>query len=244
MLKNTTKVIGISVVLFLIPISIIESAQASTLSTNFTPAIPISSIIQYTLSDGQTSPDSMWVNHYNGFGSSGVKKDVDGNYVFFEYPMTSTNENETYATLVFTTSKFKNFILSLDVRTDKQLRQNSPPNSWEVAWILFRYVDDFHHNYFILKTNGIELGKIDNIVQAEEQIFLYTEDMPRVQIGKWSHWEITVRGNHITVFVDEHKVIDFYDENMSKLLGTEGAIGLYNEDAEVSFDNVSIVPIS
>ena len=240
MVKNTTKVIGISFVLFLISISLLEAVQASTISTNFTPAVPISPIIQYSLADGQTSPDAVWFNHYNGHGSSGVKRENNGNYVFFEYPIAATFPGVTHANLVTSVEKYTNFTLSVDVRTDKQLRQNSPPNTWESAWIFFRSSDDFHHYYFTLKTNGYEFGKKDNDRQAEEQFFLATGDTPKLQIGKWSHWEITVRGNHITIFVDGIKVVDYVDVNMSTMLGVPGSIGLYNEDAEVSFDNVSI----
>ena len=217
------------------------SQEGKPISTTFNPPIN-TEILYYALSDGQTSPDSIWFDEYNGHGSSGVQKDMDGNYVFFEYPKTSTKADETYASLVATTSKFKDFTLSLDVRTDKQLRQNSPPNSWEVAWVFFRHVDDFHHYYFILKTNGIELGKKDDNSQAEKQIFLYTKNTPKSEIGKWSHWDITIVENHITIFVNNEKIIDHYDENMPEILRT-GAVGLYNEDAAVSFDNVTITPI-
>jgi hypothetical protein len=41
-------------------------------------------------------------------------------------------------------------------KTDKQLRQNSTPNPWEVAWIMWRYQDDWHHYYFIFKPNGVD----------------------------------------------------------------------------------------
>ncbi len=148
--------------------------------------------------------------------------------------------------MVTTQSKFSNFTLSVDVRTDTQLRQNSRPNQWEVGWILFRYTDTFHYYWFSLKPNGVELGKKDcNFCTnpADGQDILYTGPLPSLKIGQWSQWNIEVIKNHIKISIDGNKIIDFVDSKMSERLDS-GSIGMYTEDAKVSFDNFYLRPYS
>lgn len=109
---------------------------------------------------------------------------------------------------------------------------------------MWRYVDSYHHYYFVVKPNGIELGKKDNNQQAEEQVFLHTADSPKLELGAWSVWTIKMEGNHIQAFVNGDKVADYIDDSMSDTLSRPGVIGLYTEDAEVQFDNVQISPLS
>jgi hypothetical protein len=199
----------------------------------------------YTLSDGQTSPNGKWIDNFNGFGSAGVQDDGTGtNKVFFERPATSTSPSQTHSTLVTSTQKWGNFDLDIDVKTVQQLRQNSSPNPWEVAWIFFRQSDTFHYYAFLVKPNGIEFDKKDcntctDHVQGQQ--FLVTASSPTLKIGGWSHWKITAIGNHITISVDGNKVIDYVDQTMSQQLSS-GAIAMYTEDANVKFDNVFVTP--
>jgi hypothetical protein len=172
---------------------------------------------------------------------NGSKKNI-----FFMYPKASTNYNETNANLVKSTQQFSNFKMDVDVKTVEQLRRNSVPNNWEVAWILFRYTDNFHYYWFVLKPNeGVELGKKDcNICidPSQGQIYLYTKDNPVLKIGDWSRWEITSSGNHISVSINGTRVVDFVDNKMSKKLA-RGSIGLYTEDAKVEFGDINITPL-
>jgi hypothetical protein len=199
----------------------------------------------YSLSDGQTSPNGKWYNHYTGYGSAGVKADYAdlSKMVFSEQPEVSTTSSVTHAALTTSTSSYHNYKLSLDMRTDKQLRTGSYPNSWEAAWIMFNYGDDWHHYYFVLKTTGAELGKKDNNAQLEQQVFLATPSSPTVTLGQWQHIDITISNNVITVYVNGVKVASVTDTTQSTMLGAGGKIGLYTEDAAVSFDNVSITPL-
>jgi hypothetical protein len=198
----------------------------------------------YTLSDGQISPNGKWQDLYNGFGSAGVQYDGtgSGNKVFFMYPKTSTSPSETHASLVTSTQKWSDFDLSMDAKTVQQLRQNSPPNTWETAWVFFRYTDTFHYYAFLVKPNGIEFDKKDcdtctDPIQGQQ--FLVTASSPTLKIGSWSNWHITAIGNHFTITVDGNKVIDYVDQSMSTKLSS-GAIAMYNEDASVQFDNVYV----
>ncbi|MDP9015726.1 MAG: DUF1080 domain-containing protein [Thermoproteota archaeon] len=205
----------------------------------------------YTITDNQTSPNGKWFNKYNGFGASGtvivspLTTTATNNTVFFEGPKSSTNPNETHAALTLTTQTYEDVEMQLRVKTNEQLRQNSTPNPWEVAWIMWRFQDDWHHYYFIFKPNGVELGKKQNENQAEEQIFLYTANEPELKINEWNTWHIKMSGNHIEIWLKMadgswQKVVDYHDN--APILGP-GNIGLYTEDAHVQFDDVYIAPI-
>lgn len=190
----------------------------------------------YTLVDGQSSPNGKWHDQFNGYGSAGVRADSNSNNIFFEQPETAT-DGSTHAALVLSTKNLvTSYKLSLDVRTDRQLKPN--PNTWETAWIMFNYVDSWHHYYFTLKTNGYELGKKDNNLQQDQQVFLATGASPSVTLGTWQHVDIQVQGNHIIVWVNSAKVADYFDTGMSSAFANGGALGLYTEDSAVSFDNI------
>jgi hypothetical protein len=206
----------------------------------------------YTISDNQTSPNGKWYSKYNGFGASGTIPVTPlttiadtNNTVFYEEPKTSS-PNVTHAALTLTTETYEDVEMQLKVKTNKQLRQNSTPNPWEVAWIMWRFQDDWHHYYFIFKPNGVELGKKQNENQAEEQIFLYTANEPQLKINEWNTWRIKMSGNHIEIWLKVadgswQSVVDYHDD--TPIVGP-GNIGLYTEDAHVQFDDVYITSIS
>src|ERR671923_1579560 len=206
----------------------------------------------YVLADGDVSPNGKWLGMYNGHGSSGTTITTmtttvsPGNEVFFQKPKASAFPNETYAALTLTTQEYEDVDIYLKVRTVQQLRQNSPPNPWEVAWVMWRYQDDWHHYYFIFKPNGIELGKKQNDERADEQVFLFTANEPQLAMKRWNIWNIRMVDNHIEVWLKVgwswKKVVDYYD--MNNPIEGAGRVGLYNEDAHVQFDNVYLTRIS
>jgi hypothetical protein len=68
-----------------------------------------------------------------------------------------------------------------------------------------------------------------------------------LKMGQWQHIVLRVTGvggNHIEVWVDGIKAIDFVDTTSSSSQILSGAMGLYDEDALVHFDNVVITPLS
>jgi hypothetical protein len=222
------------------------SSSGGTLYDNFESGT-------YSLVDGQTSPNGKWKDVYNGYGSAGVIVDASTAYqnVFHAKPATATGSSVvnsdqttsgTHAALIISTAKFHNYKLSLDMRTDKQLRQSNP-NTWEVAWVMFNYVDEWHHYYFTLKTNGYELGKKDNTKQLEQQVTLKEGTNMKNTIGTWYHLDIFVIDNHITIYVNNVKLANVYDTGMSSYFTNGGKIGLYTEDAEVRYDKVTIEPL-
>jgi len=189
--------------------------------------------------ENESKTNDKWQVVYTGHGFAGTKIEKGNDSVYQIYPKTSKLKKDTHASLVVSTQNFSNFKLVADVRTDGQLRKNTPPNSWEVGWIFFRYTDTFHYYWFTLKPNGIELGKKDcnNCVDpVDGQIILFTGPGPRLKIGEWSKWTVEAVNNHIMISVDGHRVIDFTDDNMSKDL-SKGQVAMYSEDAKVSFDN-------
>jgi hypothetical protein len=195
----------------------------------------------YYLGKGQTSPNGKWENVYPGSGSTGVEI-ANGNHSFFLKPKTATNPEDTNAALVKSTDSFCNFVIDVDVKTVKQLRENSPPNTWEAGWIFFRYTDTFHYYWFTISADVIELGKKDcntctNPVDGQQ--FLVTKHNPILPLNSWSHWTIDVNGNHIKMFVDGKLVIDYKDKKMTPKLSS-GNIAMYSEDAYVLYDNLKV----
>jgi Domain of Unknown Function (DUF1080) len=200
----------------------------------------------YDLDIDAISPNGNWRGVEDGHGAMGVETDEKGNNIFFLNPKAADRKNDTYSALVRSVNNFTDFELTLNIRTDKQLRLNDPANSWEAGWVFFRYGDAFHYYWLVVKSNGVELGKkdCDNCVDPfMGQIFLKELKDPTLQIGNWSTWNIQANGNRIKVSIDGNQLIDYTDATMSeKLRG--GAIALYSEDADVVYDNVSITPLT
>jgi hypothetical protein len=200
----------------------------------------------YDLDIDAVSPNGKWHGVGDGYGAMGVKTGEDGNNIFFLNPKAAESKNATYSSLVRSVNNFTNFDLTLNIRTDKQLRLNDPPNGWEAGWVFFRYEDAFHYYWLVVKSNGVELGKkdCDNCIDPfAGQTFLKELESPTLQTGNWSTWNIQVVGSQIKVTIDGNQLIDYTDNTMSeKLRG--GAIALYSEDADVVYDNVYITPLT
>jgi hypothetical protein len=144
--------------------------------------------------------------------------------------------DETHSALVTSTSSWGDQTFSFVTTTLEQLRIGSPPNPWEVAWVMFRFRDLENYYYFILKPNGYELGKKQG---SDEQIFLATGTWPQLALGKRTRIQIQAQGARIRVFVGGTKIIDFTDPSPLD----SGVVGLYEEDARVRFESVTIAPL-
>jgi hypothetical protein len=208
----------------------------------------------YQISDGQTSPNGKWLDKYNGYGGQRVKEEGSNN-IFYAYPKTSTTSGETHASLTVSSTKYANAQVEWSMRTDKQLRTGSSPNSWEVAWGMIKYVDSTHHYYIVVKPNGqYEFGKKDYLPAetGEHQIFLKTGSLPSGvswELGRWYDMKAVIDGTMITVDVDGKRLFDFKDDGgtgkraQTSVLAGEGSFGMYEEDAAVAFDDVHIKPL-
>lgn len=184
--------------------------------------------------------EAFWTVVYDGYGS--VVFDEGG--IVME-PMASTSPGETHAALVLAkqtlSSPLAEFCLTIEATTEAQLRDTSP-NPWEVFWIFFNAVfEDGHEetNYFILKTNGIELGRAFD--GDDEQEFLVTESEPRLGLGSRVLYVLRKSPGRLTVSIDGEAVIDYTNGTDPDFLYEHaGAIGLYTEDARVRVHSVSL----
>jgi hypothetical protein len=124
-------------------------------------------------------------------------------------------------------------------RTIRQLR--STPNQWETAWVFWNYTDNDHLYYFVLKTNGWEIGKRHPQYigpNNDGQLIMRTGSFPKTTIGVAYKFDIQVNEAGADIYVDDVLVHRFIDDSASPKF-TQGNVCLYSEDAEVEFDGIS-----
>ena len=198
----------------------------------------------YVLAEGAISPNGKWRCVYTGYGICQVTSPG----VMRIQPKVSTGTyDETHAPLVISNQQFTNFEWTFQMKTVQQLRQNMPPQNWETAWCMFRYTDETHHYYFVLKKSGIELGKKDNAPgnsDPEDQKYVSTLNYPALQLGVFYNIKIRMEGFHIQIWINNIKVIDVTDVSNNPTVMSKGAVGFYTEDAIGEYDNsvVTILP--
>lgn len=141
---------------------------------------------------------------------------------------------ETHSALVTSRRQWQDQRITVTTQTLAQLRTGSAPNPWEVGWVMFRFRDLANYYYFILKTNGFELGKKQG---SDAQIFLATGDSPALEPGVPYRVVVDVRGARIRVSVDGTQVLDFTDPHP---LAAAGSVGLYEEDSQVRFTSLAV----
>lgn len=181
-----------------------------------------------------------WTVVYNGYGSV-VFDEEEG--IIME-PMAATSAGETHSALVLAKiteeCPVADFSLTVEAVTEEQLRSGDP-NPWEVFWIFFNYLpsgDDKTTNYFILKTNGIELGRAFDETGQE---FLFTAGGPQLTVGTANTFVLEKTGNLLTVFIDGTEVLNYTGGELpDALYDTPGSIGLYTEDARVKINSVML----
>ncbi|HLD43900.1 MAG TPA: hypothetical protein VJC18_00575, partial [bacterium] len=132
----------------------------------------------------------------------------------------------------------------LTVTTEQQLRTDTEPYPWEVFWVFFNYDSEDHQNirtnYFIFKTNGIELGRFES---PDQQTFLATDDEPLVVVGTPNEWVLEKTGQLLSITIDGVLVMTYNGgvENEA-LFDHAGSIGLYTEDAQAHVTAIEIQP--
>jgi hypothetical protein len=142
---------------------------------------------------------------------------------------------QTHSSLVTTREDWADFTLDLDLGALRQLRRHAP-NTWETAWVLFRFSDLHDYYYVILKPNGWELGKKQG---SDAQIFLATGNSPELAIGRQAHLRISAAGPTIRVYVGGKELVEYTDDGPL----TAGAVGLYEEDSLARFSDVRVEPL-
>lgn len=172
-----------------------------------------------------------WQTIYNGYGTVSWNST---NTVLTMSPKTATQAAETHAALVVSNESLTQpYEVTYTMKTNKQLRTGSTPNAWEVAWGLFGYKTDGKFKYFILKPNGFELGEsLLNLAQN----FLYTSSTT-FPINTAYNVDTIVANNIVTIKVNGTTYLQ-YTMSSKDQLTADGKIGLYTEDANVTFSNI------
>jgi 3-keto-disaccharide hydrolase len=150
-------------------------------------------------------------------------------------PKAASAPDKTHSALLISQkSYFGDFSFRGRVRTVRQLREGSAPNPWEVAWVVWNYVDPTHFYYLAIKPIGWEVGKADPAHRGSQR-FMATGETPYA-IGEWHSFEIVHRDHGTTIRINGEKVATIQDED-GPYIG--GRIGVYTEDAEIQLRDVT-----
>jgi|GEM_PF-6589762 len=154
---------------------------------------------------------------------------------------------ETHGALVLSNESYNQpFQLSYTMKTTKQLRQNEPPNDWEVGWAVFGAKADGKFKYTVLKPNGSGL-EIGESLLNDAQEFLYTSEQGKDQfpINKDYNVVMRVENNVVSLSVNgkQYPPYNMSADGAKDHLTPDGKFGFYTEDAEVQVSNVKMVQL-
>jgi hypothetical protein len=191
--------------------------------------------------------DRSWFSSdgFDGYGSIEVFRHAGTNCLALR-PQPSARTNETHAALMTSARSYADFDATFhDVVTIEQLRTSGDPSPWERAWLIWHLVSLRQFYYFILKSNGWELGKVDPAYPGGQR-FLVTGETPRFPVGQIHSVRIRQNGNAIMAYVDGALITSFLDEGDASVPGsadayTVGRFGFYCEDAHVRFGGFSVL---
>lgn len=168
-----------------------------------------------------------WTVKYDGFGEVGVEGDSAS-----LKPQSVQDQDQTSAALALAgDSGWQDYSFTAQMKLQQQLRQGSPPNSWETGWLFFRYEGEGRSYYLAHKTNGLELGKLVEPA-GSGQAFLATAPGLPAEPERWYDYRIDVEGPTISVYVDGELQLTYTDTEDPIL---SGGVGLYTEDAHVYY---------
>ncbi|MBI3276001.1 MAG: hypothetical protein HYZ60_08705, partial [Methylocystis sp.] len=177
-----------------------------------------------------------WLSAYSGYGCVQVGGDGTTSWLE-EKPLASVSSSETHASMALGPSFSGPLTVAMNLTTVAQLRRNSPPNPWEVAWAVWNYTDDTHFYYFVPKPNGWELGKEDPAYPGAQR-FLASGSTPTFPIGRWYNVKIVQdAANTMKVYVDDRLITTFTDTERPY---TSGRVGFYNEDSQVRLKDIAV----
>lgn len=174
-----------------------------------------------------------WQAVYDGYGRTHVTR--EGGSALSLSPNSARGPEVTHGGLVTTAKEFGDLDLTARLRTVRQLRAGTP-NPWEVAWILWHYTDDGHFYSLVLKPTGWELGKEDPAYPGSQR-YLATGVSPTFPIGVEHTVRVRQVRDTVTVWANGELLTTHTDKERPYL---GGRIGLYTEDAQVTFDSVVV----
>jgi len=183
-------------------------------------------------------PGRPWRLAYDGFGHawSSMRRGVT---LITVQPARAASPAQTHAALVLSRHTWPDLVAEVRLRTNRQLR-GPHPNPWEVGWVLWHYTSDQRFYYIVLKPNGWELGKADPGYPGDQR-FLATATHPVFPPGRWYTVRVHQRGDGIEVDVDGRRLVRLTD---SQHPYRSGRVGLYTEDASVTFQPITVGPAS
>jgi hypothetical protein len=179
-----------------------------------------------------------WHVAYNGFGDTSSSMQHGVTRITLQ-PAQAASLAQTHAALVLSRDTWRDLVAEIQLRTNRQLRRPHP-NPWEVGWILWHYTSDQRFYYIALKPNGWELGKADPAYPGDQR-FLATASQPVFPPGRWYTVRIQQRGTGMEVDVDGRLLVRFTDGQDPY---RSGQVGLYTEDASVTFQPITVGPAS
>lgn len=183
-------------------------------------------------------PRRPWRLAYNGFGHAWSSTRLGVTRITLQ-PERPAFPAQTHAALMLSRGTWRDFVAEIRLRTNRQLRRPQP-NPWEVGWILWHYTSDHRFYYVALKPNGWELGKADPGYPGGQR-FLATATHPVFPPGRWYTITVRQRGDGIVMAVDGRRLVRFTDTQDPY---QSGRVGLYTEDASVTFQPITVGPAS
>jgi hypothetical protein len=191
-----------------------------------------------TLTPGEQWRDGerygQWQVDYAGYGTTTIFAE-GGRHQLSMSPRVAKDAGTTHGGLVTTLAQFEDIDVTVQLRTERQLRPEAP-NPWEVAWLLWHYTDDHHFYSVVLKPNGWELGKEDPAYPGSQR-YLATGSTPSFPIGVLHTVRVRHAGNEISVWANGKLLTTYRDTERPY---RTGRIGLYTEDAHVYFESVVV----
>jgi hypothetical protein len=155
--------------------------------------------------------------------------------VFVLSPKIATQSDKTHSALLITRQSYSgDYSFKGQIKTVKQIRTGSAPNSWESAWIVWNYIDISRFYYVAIKPDGWEIGKIDSAYQGAQR-FIASGETP-YKIGAWHDFEIRHKNDSATILLNGVELETIKDGERPYL---GGKIGIYTEDAEIQLRNVT-----
>lgn len=174
-----------------------------------------------------------WLTVFTGYGQ------VRGGEDHIELaPQPATATQRTHAALVVSTSSHGDLALTVDIRTESQLRRGDP-NAWEVGWVLWHYTSPARFYAIALKPNGWELSKQDPGSPGGQR-FLASGLTPRFPVGTTYRVSVVQVGSVIKVSTDDHLLVSYNDTENPYL---NGQVGFYTEDAKAAFRQIHVTDV-
>lgn len=181
-----------------------------------------------------------WISVFDGFGHTSANGSGAGQTITL-FPAAARTSKDTHSALVVTETHYQDFVASVRVRTETQLRRGAAgsPNPWEVGWVIWHFSSNKRFYALTLGPTGWVLSKQDPAYPGGQR-FLATGKNHRFAVGVTHRVGIVQIGNRITVSGDGQLLAHFTDTSEPYLAGS---FGVYTEDSRASFGQIKINPL-